>query len=421
MHFLAALGYLLGVLLLVYGYILFFHVTYRLMIYLFGRVEYYRRVKKEKLEEPLFTREGFQEVFANFFLLRNRKFWFYFLALNLLGYAYHRFEWTDVSKHAYLDAKEYFAVGLLLQNYQNAFTIITRSPNSTIATPMRVLQRCITKSGTALIPEKDGERDMWTYWFEIYPYIKNGMDLPKAKEVDGIRYVDPVIVENMNATWRIMQSFMTNTMADKEFEEKVKYLAMAPLAIWYQHGYIHGTYDLKIHFATRDMFRNDDENNEELARLKQIVTWLIELENIWPKFPEIQEYLQSNPKLEMGRLHALLLILKDISAHSIWNGRFSCDDEYFNLYFKYRAYFHSAESPIRFVKGRERERYELMDNYYGDEIHTIGVDLCRFKRFEGGGYLPNLKRNTSANTAFQLYFRAQETLKHGNELSALQR
>ena len=139
------------------------------MIYIF--------IKNRKSSKGWFI-NGVKDIFippkSIFIVGTKRTIMLFFIGLLMINSAYwlkERYQWVN-EKHAYLDAKEYYAVGNVLLFYRATLSSIL-SPENNLLRPMEWLQRAIVAKGTALIPKDDAEPAMWNYRFFWYLYARN--------------------------------------------------------------------------------------------------------------------------------------------------------------------------------------------------------------------------------------------------------
>lgn len=329
-------------------------------------------------------------------------------------YVNERTEWVN-NKHAYLDAKEYYAVGNVLFKYRSALTNVF-FPENKLLQPLEYLQRMITNQGLKLIPESDAEWAMWEFHFYQYLYIRR-THLPYESITIGNQIFKPSVVEMMETAYKALDDLRNKPMADKEFNEKEKYLAYPLIALFYSDGYIF-KYGLKNGIHLMEAYFKDKQGP---VNYKNIVLWMEDMQKEWNNHPKVLEYMKEHPKHELAHVTAILLNLRDIIEHKMYNGEYRCDDEWLAKKYKYWKRF-NAEDSVRFkIPKKEQWTYHHIVNLKSSIISYTGVKLCGYERMYGDSMRDSsmkhiMKHQTEklSNTN-QLYLYAKNGLEKQNQ------
>lgn len=328
---------------------------------------------------------------------------FIVFVLNSALYVKERTEWVN-DKHAYLDAKEYYAVGNVLFKYRSALSNVL-FPENKLLKPLEYLQRTITNQGLKLIPNSDAEWAMWEFHFYQYLYIRR-THLPLEHSTGTSQTLKPSVVEMMQTAYKSLDDLKNKPMLDKQFDEKEKYLAYSLIALFYNDGFIF-KYSLEAGIHNKEAFYKDKKG---LITLKNVVLWMENMKKEWITHPEVIKYMKEHPKHELAHITTILLNLRSIVEHQMYNGEYRCDDKWLAMKYKYWKQF-NAEDSVRFkIPKKEQWTYHKIVNLKSKIISYTGVKLCGYKRMHGDYVRDHLirktdyiSRNQKLSNLFQLY------------------
>lgn len=279
-------------------------------------------------------------------------------------YIYERNRW--ITPHsAYLDAKNYMVVGMVLLEYRTIGASFIY-PERLIWKPADWLQRIIGKTGQSLIPENDGEHAIWQYYFVLAPYI-NRLHAPRTREV--YRLIDTA-------------EYVLQTLAEKKIEDDVfredKQYAIYPLvSLFYVYSY-KGRYFLKP--QTKRYYEGLFKDPSQVVKLKEVVNWSIAKEKKWTGNDLVQQFIEEHPDIELVQIASVAILLQEILRYQIHNLEFTCDDRHVNLYYEYVKRYVADDSPSHRVDSNMRKRFNNPIIGHGYNINFFGHRLCNFAK-----------------------------------------
>ena len=343
-------------------------------------------IKNRKSPKGWFI-NGVKDIFippkSMFIVGTKRTVMLFFIGLLMINSAFwikERYEWVN-EKHAYLDAKEYYAVGNVLLFYRAIFSPIL-SPENNLLRPMEQLQRAIVAKGTSLIPKDDAEPAMWNYRFFWYLYARNThlptqAPNPLGKLVTIVVPLKPWIAQMWDNIYKDLDDLANKPMKDKVFEEE-KYLAYPLLAMYHIQGYVASHYS--INYDNHGSMYNFVKHKDAITPLVNIVKWLEKLQSEWKAHPKAYKKIKSNPRLQLAHQVAILLHLAAILDNKMYQGTFRCDDPLLLKVYPYMEAFNAKDSPLYKVSKEEQWIYTVANS----ELETVSYTankLCGYKKF----------------------------------------
>lgn len=284
------------------------------------------------------------------------------LAFNLSLYSKQRVEWMG-DDNANFDAKEYWVAGQVVYAYRNIYCALRNHPDDLFIRPFTWLQEWIYAQGEQYIPPSDGERGVWSdIWF-IYPYSRK---FHNTKGVSG-RKPSPRMIDLVNRTWISLQQQAEGTYADQQMMIQNYFRNFPGQAFYYisKKGFLTGR---KV--GSRELLV---QNPKLLARDKQLIVWLTNLQKQWQSSQTTLGFLEKHPKVEAFLLLTKQMEAGDIIYGSIFSREFSCDSADVRNYVDFRKEFVGSDE---LPSARQR----MHDKKQAQELYEIGVNtvISRF-------------------------------------------
>lgn len=330
-----------------------------------------------------------------------------------------RAEWVN-EKHAYLDAKEYYAVGNVLLFYR-AISASILSPENNLLQPLEWLQRAIVSKGVSLIPKEDAEWAMWEYRFFWYLYIRN-THIPQqahnllGKIVTYNTYMKPWITDMLDDIYRGLDDLANKSMKDAVFENE-KYLAYPTLGMYYDFGY--AAYYSKNLNASGSMY-NFVKVKDAIIPLQNSVRWMEKMQSEWETHPEALKEINAKPRLQIAQQTTILLNLMHILNNKMYQGTFQCDDPWLLKVYPYSKAFNAKDAPLTKVSKEEQFIYTVANRSL-DMVSYTAHKLCGYRRLKGdSGYMAvdsfeHRPLDGNIIDTYQLYYYAKKGLEEHNK------
>lgn len=354
-HFGLSLIYLLFVIALVTGYVCFFHIIYCYIIQIFIGLKKWQ-----------WNRYTFQPK-SHCFSISKRRLVTYVIACSVIAfglYTYERKHWIT-SDSAHLDAKQYLVVGRVLIDFRSiGYRFIY--PERLIWRPASLLQDLITTTGLNLIPESDGERGIWKYQFVLVPYI-NRLHLPHTKEVYRL----------IETSEEILETLLTKEIEDKDFDQKYKYITYPLVTLYYFYSY-KSQYFLEP--GPKRYYEGFYKDPIQYEKLKLVVDWALQMEEEWARYPEVLDFMEQNPMIELSHIASVALLLQEILEYQIQHLLFTCDDKYLKLNWEAVTRYSADDSPYHEVGPDQGGRFKAPVIYHGTRINFFGHRLCQLPK-----------------------------------------
>jgi hypothetical protein len=232
------------------------------------------------------------------------------LILSIYGHA--RMSWMGPeSRHP--EAKEYWTAGQVVYAHRYILERVLH-PDNPIIKPYTLLQRAIFARGEKLLPEDDGERDVWrNVWF-IYPYSRTVI---RPYGVGNRKY-EPRMVALLDECWLAMEGMATRKIADPKMKRKA--LLEFPFVVSYYvlwHGHYTGKFTRSGSLTITDRYY--------VARNRQMLKWLDELHQSWENNHMLGEIWQDYPYVAAAYQFSLMDLLQDLNLSLVYFEEFSCD------------------------------------------------------------------------------------------------
>ena len=390
------------------------------MIYIF--------IKNRKSPKGWFI-NGVKDIFippkSIFIVGTKRTVMLFFIGLLMINSAFwikERYEWVN-EKHAYLDAKEYYAVGNVLLFYRAVLASVL-SPENDLLRPMEWLQRAIVAKGTSLIPTNDAEPAMWNYRFFWYLYARK-THLPTqalnplGKLVTIVVPLKPWIAQMWDNMYKGLDDLANKPMKDKVFEEE-KYLAYPLLDMYFDEGYIPAYYSTKAEPDGGGSLYNFVKYKDAIIPLVNIVKWSEKMQSEWKSHPEAYKKIQANPRLQLAYQVAIQLHLAAILDNKMYQGTFRCDDPLLLKVYPYSEAFNAKDSPLYKVSEEEQWIYTVANRQLETVSYTANK-LCGYKRLKGywpEGWVKDYKDtplDRNITVVYQLYYYAKRGIEQAKK------
>jgi hypothetical protein len=283
-----------------------------------------------------------------------------FTLLNLVILVNQRVEWMG-DDNANLTAKEYYAAGQVLYFYRTVLADFVRPGKYRIFKPLDWLQRAIYDQGCRYLPDDDAEAAIWHDIWLVYPYSKR---LLTPRPIDVARnFLDEV--------WQNLETLATKPLRDRQMYLQHylrNYAGMAHFYAYTKHYYV----DPGISVARRYVQRP-----EYIERDERLVGYLFELKEKWQKEPDLQRFIDGQPKVAVMRQVALLMQLVDIIDARVWSKTFNCDDPYFAHYLEVRREFAEGDGKAGPAYKRMASRKEA-EQFYEVAVNSV---IARFAKY----------------------------------------
>ncbi|MDD5359223.1 MAG: hypothetical protein PHI79_07380 [Sulfurovaceae bacterium] len=329
-----------------------------------------------------------------------------------------RAEWVN-EKHAYLDAKEYYAVGNVLLFYR-AISASILSPENNLLQPLEWLQRAIVSKGVSLIPKEDAEWAMWEYRFFWYLYIRN-THIPKqahnllGKIVTYNTYMKPWITDMLDDIYKGLDDLANKPMKDAVFENE-KYLAYPTLGMYYDFGY--AAYYSKNLNASGSMY-NFVKVEDAIIPLQNSVRWMEKMQSEWEAHPEALKEINAKPRLQIAQQTTILLNLMHILNNKMYQGTFRCDDPWLLKVYPYSKAFNAKDAPLTKVSEEEQFIYTVANRQL-EMVSYTAYKLCGYERLKGdtSNIVEEHKDDPvdgNITIVYQLYYYAKKGLEEHNK------
>lgn len=358
LHFLVNLFFLFLIFLLIVGYLFVGLFSVRYMFQVFVGLKRFSFSK------------------ATFSLFRPLRFFTRKRVLILLGlclqltvglYLFERFRWFS-EQTVYRQAREYMVTAMVLRDFR-VMGARVKVPEHWIWKPLVWLQEEVMSRGMVYIPETDGERGIWEYYGTLAPYISR-MHRPYSQDVYSL----------INSSRQVLRDLATKPMADQELVDKDRYLLFS-LSIFYYQYIFNGQYTV---VPSPDSYHKGYyKDPQEYHYLQQLVDWSVLLEKEWSNHPQVGEYMQSHPRMELSHIVGVCRLLHEILEYKIQNILFSCDDRYLDLYYHYRRWYEGKGSPRWKVPRSLSNSMDLPVIWQGDILNFFGNRLCNRSKLSG--------------------------------------
>jgi hypothetical protein len=348
----------------------------------------YILIKNRKSPKGWFI-NGVKDIFippkSMFIVGMKRTVMLFFVGLLMINSAFwikERYKWVN-DKHAYLDAKEYYAVGNVLLFYR-ALAATALSPENNLLRPLEWIERAIVAKGTSLIPKSDAEPAMWKYRFFWYLYVRN-MHIPRQAPnplgiiVTTVVPLKPWIAQMWDEIYRGLDDLANKQMRDKVFKND-KYLAYPPLAMYYEEGNIGAHYS--IDYNDEGSLYNFVKYKEAIKPLINVVNWLEKTQSQWKEHPEIQKKIHSKPRIEIAQQASILLMLAEILDNKMYQGTFRCNDLLLSKVYVYSKAFNAKDAPLTKVPKEEQFIYTVANRQLSMVSYST-YKLCGYERLKG--------------------------------------
>lgn len=269
---------------------------------------------------------------------------FLFLLFNVSLYYNQRRQWVN-KDHAYLDAKEYLAFGIVVNFYKRILLKVVDIDNP-IVTPLNRLHDLVMQKGFAFIPESDGERAMWRQLF-YYGFCNDKLMMKDGLPV-GFGHISPRRVKMLDDVYRNIEE-MARPIADKEINE-IRFIIFPLFVSFYERNQL-WYYGNTLNESARLALVQDKEKIERNAKLIQ---WLVDFQAEWEKYPSVQQRINRFARV-LDLFHWLTVerMTENMVFEKLTDLTFSCDDYHVGLYLKSRGELLKA---LEKHKGKTAER-----------------------------------------------------------------
>lgn len=342
--FLHALGLAIPIIILFF-IIVYAHIVLGLFIYNQGLSFYDALMNKstEKSNPFLYDwKYKNKSVLALFFA--------FFMLFNLLLFVdFYRSYINDKTK--YHEAKLYYVVGMIPHTY-NVFLGRLTTPLNPLFLPLNkpanMIKEYLYEKGSRLIPDTDGERELWEYEWFYYPYAirfshmydsyhsSYGRGDPTSKitkETHNYQY------RKLERLYKIMQALNEKKLADPDRDADV--LKKLPLMAYY--------YKDKAQFFNKNeaidpiTSKRYIQSEEYHYQNIQLVKWLQPIPDKIDHQMEYQEWGNANLKellkVEATRRLVLLDLLERVMFNEMDSSQFHCKNETTQSYVELRNSF----------------------------------------------------------------------------------
>lgn len=280
----------------------------------------------------------------------------FFLVVQVFLYVGLRYEWMG-EDNANLDAKEYFVAGMMVSAPLKLLTVSCH-PENIIVRPFWNLLEGIYDKGSKLLPADDGEKAVWRQMWFLQRYVKKDR---RTKDGHRRRY-SPDMVNLLDDIWSSLELMATKNYADKAI--RVQHLKnFSGLATYYT---LHDGEYLENTAGSGPIMAKDPVH---VARSRNLIQWLQELELKWQEDSEVLAMIKKRPSIQVSRQLAIIGSLYRIIDAEIFSREFNCDSAATLLYVKIMEEFVGSKehpSPLKQLSVKRRER--LYDAYVGNVI-----------------------------------------------------
>jgi len=415
--------YFTAIVFLLYLYILFFRFVGRNILYLLKvnkRCREYKRQRKKnpELKQPIrFVKSEYKEdVLSHPFWMQSKEhrlYWSLFLIGNLFFWHYFRDKWVINGGYQHKEAREYYALGHLLLSYEMGLLKVIGDPASMVMLPIDAMQKQMIKEAKALLPENDGEYDIFRFHLLLYPYASRQYHPNVSKSL-----------EIATLTYDILDGLSNKTIADPKVGEYDRYLFHTMSAHYYALAHLFRYRKIATLDSVNEVLFKD---RTEYERLKRIVSWLINAHENWQRYPEITTFMQNNPKMPVIHYAMISLFLYEMAEYEIMNLEFRCDSETVALA---TEYFHYFKEHYQHLYLREEDKffseYENLAIFRSTTMDVFAHYLCGYSRLsEIPGYVylqPEMVERTK-NAGFkenfpftERYLELDQIINHGKEI-----
>lgn len=350
-HLIKSISYLPVIALLLFMYVLLFRT---LIIYTIQLVVSIRKRKFDKntLIPQLKT------------IIPQSKDIFKYLVISLVVviglFVFERQRWIKQDS-AYVDAKNYFVVGMVLMDLRTLGHVFFY-PERVIWKPAVKLQEIISSSGKALIPRDDGEQGVWGYHFTLAPYI-NRIHAPETKDINKLIKTSEFVLDHLG--W--------SNIKDPNFSRYNKYIIYPLVALYYSFSY-------KAKYISKPspsryydgLFRD----KIQVEFLKKIVDASVHMEQSSKEFDKVRMHIFERPELQLINLVSTALMAREILYYQIHNLEFTCDGKWLSIYYKYVDRYNTETSTLTGVDQDLKRSFDKALLYHGSRINFFGHALC---------------------------------------------
>ncbi len=237
---------------------------------------------------------------------------------------------------------------------------------------MERLQQMIGKVCFSFIPNDDGERYIWQYYFIIEPYL-TPIRNPRSEKVYDLIATDEAIMEHL----------VQGKMADKKLAAKERYLVFSMTVFHYQFAFKR-RYTIHPHPNSYD--KGYFQDPQQFAYMKQVADWSVQMEQEWQGHPEVLEYMKKHPQIELAHIVGVVRILHEVVMYKIQHLLFTCEDKYLDHYYRYRHWYHGADSPLRRLPEKWDDKMVVPVVLHGAVINFFGNRICNRSKFPEGSW-----------------------------------
>lgn len=277
-------------------------------------------------------------------------FFAFFMLFHLLLFADFYRSYIN-NKTSYHEAKLYYVVGMIPHTY-NVFLGRLTTPLNPLFLPLNkpanMIKEYLFKKGSPLIPDTEGEKELWEYEWFFYPYAIRFSDMYDTYHSSYGRLVPTYNITvkthhymyaKIERLYEIIQALNEKKLSDHYRDADA--LKKLPLMVYY---YRDKAQWLTAYHSTSQVKKEYLEFNtvyqQKLVRLKK---WLQSIPDKIDRQMEYQEWgndhLKELLKVEATRQYIVLLLMQDELFDVIRSEQFHCKNETTQSYVRLRNSF----------------------------------------------------------------------------------
>jgi hypothetical protein len=300
---------------------------------------------------------------------------FFFLHFALFVNFYISYIKDDTKYH---DAKAYYAVGMVPHTYSVVLGRITTPLHPALLglnIPATKIKEYLFNQGVKLIPESDGERELWEYEWFYYPYtIRSSFIYDTyykrdiSPQLDNTEFTYLFFQKKLSRLYEIITQVNTKKIADKHREADM--LKKLPLMISYYD--LHSSWFMPYKYLRDSKYSAHEflvTTPKYINQKKQMRKWLESMEQRVDNSPIFKAWGDSHYKSLLKILalrdQALLYLMEREMFAQIRSYEFSCKNPIVTTYKELRDRYiiGSGNSVLDRLmeEGREKEAFILND------------------------------------------------------------
>jgi hypothetical protein len=352
-HFLFAVFYIMLLSILLYGYLLFFKLLWRLFIYTRIKYKNFRNRKDAQKLIPISRQQHFKNGWNLFPNKRKNISILVVLFLISMTLFLHHLQKNTTDKNKHFEAKNYFAVGETANNFK-FLALHLFHPDFPLLLPIEWFQRLVYWHGSFLLPDNDDEKYLWEqlWFYNPYTILQTPPWDYHAKPITPI-YNNSHFSKIYNNYMIALEKTMDGNISDRKLFYDVvprdisSNLEFAVIFQMYEDG-LRYTGEAGIHIARDEKYQKQTDNLYRYSKIAQK----------WWDDGVIPENIRDIPTQKLTFLEAKLTISDDRLFRQLMLNITTCDSPYIDDYLESRQDLADAITP------KYEKRFSMMLNTY---------------------------------------------------------